>query len=89
MIWLYVILLAIVVSSLRWPQRGKFVENFAGKETANIIKGIFIWLVFISHLSQYVQSVHPEILKNGVSFIQSFLGQMVVVPFCFIPDMGC
>ncbi len=87
MICLYVILFIIIVISLRFP-RNEIISDFSGKTTANLIKGIFIWLVFISHLAQYIQSSYPQMLEYGFNNLRSFLGQMIVVPFLFYSGYG-
>lgn len=87
MIWLYIILLIVIVVSLRFP-RNETISEFSGKTTANLIKGIFIWLVFISHLAQYMQSAHPRMFEYGFNIINFFLGQSIVVPFLFYSGYG-
>lgn len=87
MLTLYIILLILILLSIKSPTNSISLD-FCGKETSNIIKGIFIWLVFISHLSQYIQQYHPQLLNYGVGYIKSFLGQMIVVPFLFYSGYG-
>lgn len=87
MIWLYVILSILVLASLRLPI-GKRVTDFSGKHTADIVKGIFIWMVFISHIQQYAKPIHPEYIDGLFSLTSSFWGQMIVVAFMFYSGYG-
>lgn len=83
MILTYLLLLVVILLSIRITRVG-FYEDFTGKEQSNVIKGIFIWLVFISHITQYI----PDIQDSIFNFIRNFLGQLVVVPFLFYSGYG-
>lgn len=87
MVWLYIVLIFIVVLSLRFPHK-EVVVGFSGKHTANIVKGIFIWMVFISHIAQYVAPVYPDALDSAYILFNSFWGQMIVVAFLFYSGYG-
>ena len=49
------------------------------RDTANVIKGAFILLVFNSHICDY---------WGESNIIRGFLGQMIVVPFLFYSGYG-
>ena len=87
MVWLYIILIFIALLSFRFPQK-EIVEGFSGKHTANIVKGIFIWMVFISHIAQYVAPAYPNALDSAYILFNSFWGQMIVVAFLFYSGYG-
>lgn len=87
MIWLYIVLFLVTLTSFRFTQYG-LVKDFTGKKTANVVKGIFIWMVFISHIQQYIKTIYPESLGYAFTHVASFWGQMIVVSFLFYSGYG-
>jgi len=83
MILTYLLLSVVILLNIRINRVG-YNENFTGKEQSNVIKGVFIWFVFISHITQYI----PDIQDSAFNFIRNFLGQLVVVPFLFYSGYG-
>lgn len=56
--------------------------HYIGKETTSTINGLFIWLVFMSHFTQYLPSGDGNLVGDT-------LGQLVVVMFLFSSGYGC
>ena len=52
-----------------------------------MIKGLFVLLVFASHVSQYL-NLPDGIMTRSFQLIRTNLGQMVVVPFLFFSGYG-
>lgn len=62
-----------------------FNNKYLSRETTTAIKGIFVFLVFLSHFSQY----YPFAEQNNVySFIQQNTGQLIVTMFLFYSGYG-
>ena len=57
-------------------------RRYIDKETTSTINGLFIWLVFLSHFTQYLPSSAGNIVGDN-------LGQLVVVMFLFYSGYGC
>lgn len=75
-----VILLFLVLLAKSRPTRWN--EHYIGKETTSTINGLFIWLVFMSHFTQYLPSGAGNLVGDN-------LGQLVVVMFLFYSGYGC
>ncbi len=76
----FVVLLLIVLFAKSRPTGWN--EYYIGKETTSTINGLFIWLVFLSHFTQYLPSSAGNIVGGN-------LGQLVVVMFLFYSGYGC
>ena len=86
MVFLYV---AIALLAL-WGFRFRKPADPSAALTINqstMIKGIFVLLVFVSHVSQYLD-LPGGFTTSSFSFIRSNLGQLVVVPFLFFSGYG-
>lgn len=59
----------------------KIVADYLGKTQCDVIKGMFILLVFTSHFMQYVAA-------SGGHVVNLYIGQLMVAPFCSILDMA-
>lgn len=57
-------------------------RRYIDKETTLTINGLFIWLVFLSHFTQYLPSSAGNIVGDN-------LGQLVVVMFLFYSGYRC
>lgn len=90
MIFLYVALLLLVLSSFRRLNKGVHWNNdYISIETSNVVKGICIWLVFICHISQYMVAIPSLNYADKLCFdINSSLKQLLVVPFLFYSGYG-
>ena len=56
-------------------------------EQSTMAKGLFVLLVFASHVSQYLD-LPAGVLSWSYEFIRSNLGQLIVVPFLFFSGYG-
>ena len=72
------VLLVILLASARLV---RWNEDYIGIRTTSVINGLFIWLVFMSHFTQYL----PEYANN---IIGTVMGQLVVVMFLFYSGYG-
>ena len=73
------VLLVILLAPARLD---RWNEDYIGIRTTSVINGLFIWLVFMSHFTQYL----PEYANN---IIGTVMGQLVVVMFLFYSGYGC
>lgn len=90
MILLYIILLAFALSSVRFLKKGEcWNPDYIGKDTADIVKGICIWLVFIRHILSYMTEI-PGLNRLDILLFSSdqYLRQFLVVPFLFYSGYG-
>lgn len=62
-----------------------FNPNYLSKETTSSIKGLFVLIVFYSHISGYVTFSQNSFLMNKLSL---FLGQLMVTMFLFYSGYG-
>lgn len=76
----FVVLLLILLFAKSRPTRWN--DRYMVKETTSTINGLFIWLVFMSHFTQYLPLGAGNIVGNT-------LGQLVVVMFLFYSGYGC
>lgn len=91
MILLFLILLIFALSSIRPLQEGDggYNPEYISKDTANVIKGICIWLVFIRHISQYMVNIPALNFSDNLLFdADSYIRQLLVVPFLFYSGFG-
>lgn len=87
MIFFYVILFVIVLASLKY--KGTNSEYISVQQT-NVIKGVFIWLVFMGHIMPYIADVIPleSFIDRAGPGVVRILQQLVVVPFLFYSGYG-
>lgn len=83
---MFIILLILILYKMKINIKDGF-DDYSGKEQSAIIKGIFIFIVFLSHLRQYATFDEKLLDKPGV-FIISFLGQLMVAMFLFYSGFG-
>lgn len=90
MIVLYAILLILILSSVKFLTNGEcWNKDYISKDTANVVKGICIWLVFICHISQYIVRIPNLNLADELCFnLNGYLKQLIVVPFLFYSGYG-
>lgn len=67
------------------PLKG-FNDGYSSREDTTAIKGIFVFMVFISHFTQYYQ-MHTA-FDNPYKLLKTFLGQLIVVMFLFYSGYG-
>lgn len=67
------------------------LDKYLDKSTTNNIKGVFIIMVFISHIMPYLNKCGANLDGNVINLpysIISFLGQLIVVMFMFYSGYG-
>lgn len=82
-----VILLILSLFVIMTSRYTKTNMEYMSKDHTNIIKGIFLCFVFMSHFKSYVTMETPYIDTLGVSFIQK-MGQLMVTMFLFYSGYG-
>lgn len=90
MLIFYFILALIVLLSVRYQKTG-FVDNYLSMDTTNVIKGVFIILVFIKHATSYVIQAGwtPEGMWGELfHFVNNNVGQWIVAMFLFYSGYG-
>lgn len=83
----YTVLLLLIFILIKFKFFGKdFNPDYLNKVQTDAINGIFVFIVFLSHMRGYL----PEINGNwAISQLCSTLGQMMVTTFLFISGYGC
>lgn len=76
----FIVLLFLVLFAKSRPARWN--DRYIDKQTTSTINGLFIWLVFMSHFTQYL-------LLNSANLVGNTFGQLVVVMFLFYSGYGC
>lgn len=88
MIWLFLLLVTLlIIFSIKFENN----LDYCSKDQCNVIKGIFILLVFFSHSCQYIVKSGYNFHLWGDSFIpiyKSFMGQLIVTMFLFYSGYG-
>ena len=91
MIIFYILLGLLVISRLRFQING-FNSDYLSFDTTNAIKGVFIALVFFSHVIPYIFDsgyVFDDSLWDKLFlYCQSFIGQWIVAMFLFYSGFG-
>lgn len=90
LIVIYIILLILCFLKLKFYKHG-FNTDYLSKDNCNFVKGVFIILVFISHINIYIQGSGYSISSIGDALyfqIISFFGQLIVVMFLFFSGFG-
>ena len=83
---LYLILIIVICLIGIKFQFKDFNKEYLSKDTTSCIKGIFILIVFYSHLCAYIPI---QLEKDGIMlFVRNFLGQLMVTMFLFYSGYG-
>lgn len=85
MIVLFLILYGIMARTLKIHQGG-VNEKYLSKENTQVIKGIFVIIVFFSHVRTY--AAYVSVSDQFVISILSYLGQLMVAMFLFCSGYG-
>ena len=85
------ILLIILIFLCFYKSKSYIFSNnfntlYLSKDTTTSIKGIFVLLVFFSHLKQYIS--FDSIFDKGYVLLQDYLGQLIVCVFLFYSGYG-
>ena len=86
MILFILILLMIIISNAEIAKSDTFNMEYISIRQTNVIKGIFVILVLLSHGSSYLNLT--GVLDTPYKSLQSHLGQMVVSMFLFYSGFG-
>ncbi len=91
MVVFYLLLVILVISRLKYKQKD-FYHDYHSFDTTNAIKGVFIALVFISHISPYIHKA-GYIFDNCIwdklfISVNSHIGQWIVAMFLFYSGYG-
>ena len=90
MILAYIILFALLLWGVKFHTNGTN-EAYMSKDSTNVVKGLFIGLIFMSHLQDYVRNsgyAYNALGDHLILSIQSHMGQLVVVMFLFYSGYG-
>lgn len=90
MIYTLIFLFLLVVYGIRFD-REKAYGSYLSRERTDSIKGIFILMVFFSHIKDYIVKAGYEYSGQGDEVFQyffSFIGQLMVVMFLFYSGYG-
>lgn len=90
MISFYIALAVVVLWGVRVNWRGCFCDSL-NRESCNAVKGVFILLVFLCHITGYIKSSGYGFESVGDKvflFVNSILGQLIVVMFLFYSGYG-
>ena len=90
MIVFYLCLSLIILSSLSYCRIG-YYSDYIGKDQCNVIKGIFILLIFFSHISPYIKNagfIGESWLDTSFLYVTSHINQWVVALFLFYSGFG-
>lgn len=82
------IILCLIGVICLWKMKftAKWNEDYMSKEKTTAVNGIFVMLVFLRHITSYVQyGKYSEIF----SYMNIRLGQFIVVSFLFYSGYGC
>lgn len=76
----------LMVYDMKIAKRGSFVSDYLSIEKTKPIKGIFTFLVFLSHAKSYISM--DSIFDKHCHIFLSLLGQMMVAMFLFYSGYG-
>ncbi len=91
MIVYYILLAILIVSRIKYKHKG-FYSEYLSFDTTNAIKGVFIALVFISHITPYIRKVGYDFYNDFGDklfiFLNAYIGQWIVAMFLFYSGYG-
>lgn len=90
MIILWIFLLFLCIWGISYSHNNDY-ERYLSKDQTNSIKGIFILIVFLSHVNGYIRIsgyAYDAWGDGSYSFILSIIGQLMVVMFLFYSGYG-
>lgn len=86
MLIVYILLFIFALSGCKFAGKGFKAEESLSRNVTDSIKGIFIWLVFLSHFASYV--TYTSGIDIWGKWISAQLGQLIVVAFLFYSGYG-
>ncbi len=91
MILFYFLLFLLVLVRLRYCRQG-FYTDYLSFDTTNAVKGVFIALVFIKHVTPYILNsgyvFDDSFFSRAFLFIDAQVGQWIVAMFLFYSGYG-
>ena len=81
-----IVLSWICIYGMKFSKPDGFNENYLSRNDTTAVKGIFVFLVFMSHFIQYYDM--NTVFDNPYKLVRKFLGQLVVVMFLFYSGYG-
>ena len=85
-IFIIFILFCLFSAKYKNPFSKDFHDDFLSRESTQMINGIFVFLVFMTHFSSYVDEFFK--VDSIYLMINKFLGQCVVTTFLFYSGYG-
>lgn len=89
MLGFYILLVLLILSSLKYVK--DFNSGYLAVSTTNAVKGVFILLVFIKHITPYILKsgyVYGGWAGEAFRYIDSHVGQWIVAMFLFYSGYG-
>lgn len=86
MVFFVLILLLMMFSSAKAVPPDTFCEDYLSRRTCDVVKGIFVLLIFLSHGKSYIQL--GGVYDDPYLALQGHLNQLVVVMFFFYSGYG-
>ncbi|MBQ2775633.1 MAG: acyltransferase family protein [Clostridia bacterium] len=86
MVYVLVAAVFVFLYGAKFSKPGEFNRDYMSKETTGSINGIFVVVVFMSHISQYMSLNGPT--DRAWTDLKGYLGQLVVVTFLFYSGYG-
>lgn len=80
-----IVLLLMCAAGITFAEPGKYYTDYCSPRKSNALKGIFVLIVFVSHIRAYMPINAGD--KVAVTVV-TFLGQLMVVPFLFYSGYG-
>lgn len=76
----------VCLYNMKFAKVNDFHRDYISKDSTGAIKGIFVFLVFMSHFVQYYDMTTA--FDNPYKMLRKFLGQLVVTMFLFYSGYG-
>ncbi len=86
MIFFVFILAMIMLFELKVADKNEFIRDYISPASTTNVNGVFVILVFLSHISQYIKL--DGVYDGPYAVLKTNLGQMVVVTFLFYSGYG-
>lgn len=91
MVLFYLVIFAVLLVGVKVRKKGDFYEDFMGKEQCNAMKGLFIFMVFLSHGMMVIKGCEYDfdmMVDHLGMKLRSEFGQLIVVMFLFYSGFG-
>lgn len=85
-----ILILILLLICLRKCSFSWFQEDYMSKSKTDAIKGIFVCLIFFSHLRGYIHypTGNSSMINNSFDMALNYLGQLIVAPYFFYSGYG-